>query len=160
MRRALLAAQYAAGLGLAVSLGAASNAPATHWMGGMWAGGSRGVDAGLPAGCEATLLHVDRSDVVLDELAGRFLVEGRPFTGVAELHDDAGTLRQRERFIGGRRHGLYEKFDASGTLRSRTPYRDGRIHGLVQTWWATGQRRAAAMVLDGVAQGRQPAEAT
>ncbi len=50
---------------------------------------------------------------------GHFLLDGRPFTGVAELRD------------------------RDGRLKARYPMRDGELHGLVEEWHPNGRRSAA-----------------
>jgi len=40
----------------------------------------------------------------------------KPFTGCAEDYHDNGQLLNKQKFINGNRHGLYEWFDKNGKL--------------------------------------------
>ena len=64
---------------------------------------------------------------------------GELYTGVVEVHDELGRLKETTPFKDGKRHGVYESFDCHGSgrnpkcqLANRINYKNGKRHGLTE----------------------------
>jgi len=70
---------------------------------------------------------------------GKFLLEGRPFTGVAELRDREGRLKARYPMQDGQLHGLVEEWYPNGRRSTATWFVHNRRHGTNEYWDAEGR---------------------
>ncbi|MCX7820037.1 MAG: hypothetical protein N2652_12655 [Kiritimatiellae bacterium] len=70
---------------------------------------------------------------------GRFLLDGRPFTGVAELRDRDGRLKARYPMRDGQLHGLVEEWYPNGRRSAATWFEHNRRHGTNEYWDADGR---------------------
>lgn len=70
---------------------------------------------------------------------GRFLLDGRPFSGVAELRDREGRLMARYPMRDGELHGLVEEWHPNGRRSAATWFEHNRRHGTNEYWHADGR---------------------
>ena len=95
------------------------------------------------------------TDPNLERQRGRLLFAGDPFSGVVERFDSDGTLRSRERYLAGLRHGMNERWYASGVRESRRRYERNRKHGRHDAWFENGQRKFLMFFDQGKYQGER-----
>lgn len=107
------------------------------------------------AGWAAQPTPVDHSELTRRTQDGWVLLEGEPFTGVAERHYETGALAERVSYRDGRKDGVSERWFVDGTRSYRATYSDNRRHGTVETWWEDGTRRSRSQYDNGVADGTQ-----
>lgn len=86
-------------------------------------------------------LTVSAEDKDLSRKRGFLFYRGDLFTGMVEKIDPDGTLRTRDQYEKGRRHGDCKRWFSSGVLESVRAYRENRKHGQHEGWFENGQRK-------------------
>lgn len=98
---------------------------------------------------------VDHADLWRRAQDGWVMLDGQPFSGIAERRYEDGNLAERVTYADGKKDGLSERWFADGTRSYRATYHDNRRHGSVETWWEDGTRRSSSHYVDGLADGTQ-----
>lgn len=78
---------------------------------------------------------------------GRFYLDGRPFTGIAEQRHKNGALKCRYPFVNGGLHGCVEEWHPNGQKSTETQFADNLRHG-TNTYWDTDGRMFKRQVWD------------
>lgn len=86
---------------------------------------------------------------------GIYVLNGFPFTGVAESHFFNDSLASSSEFEQGKKHGRITKWFSSGIKSFEGTYYEGKQHGQFHSWWRNGNMRSELNFVHGKGQGVQ-----
>lgn len=98
---------------------------------------------------------VDKSELLLAPLEGRWYHEGAPFEGRAERRGEDGQLLESVDFVQGKKHGDAIFYHPNGQVRRQATYAMNRLEGRAHAWSPTGVLLEESNYDNGVRDGLQ-----
>jgi antitoxin component YwqK of YwqJK toxin-antitoxin module len=98
-------------------------------------------------------IEVDKKELVLNQLEGKWYLNHLPFNGYALKFHSNGTLEERLGFYKGKREGIAKRWSKNGVLRVESHYKQNRLVGSYKSWWENGVLGSEANYINGKMNG-------
>ena len=83
----------------------------------------------------------NEADIQLQNLAGVYKSEGKPFSGIVySLSDNKDTVAVAS-FVNGLEDGAWRSYYSNGQLKEKRYFTKGKKTGLLEGWWPNGKQR-------------------
>ena len=98
-------------------------------------------------------LEVLKSDLVLNQIEGRWYYKDEPYYGYSVKYHTNDTLAERLGYVKGKREGMARTWSDKGVLRVESYYKNNRLDSIYKTWWDNTNLSSETRYVNGVKQG-------
>ncbi|WP_420602584.1 toxin-antitoxin system YwqK family antitoxin [Flagellimonas sp.] len=99
--------------------------------------------------------EVPKSELKLDQTAGRWYYLNLPFDGYAVEYHKNGILATKTGYSQGKKEGIAKKWFNSGVLRAQMVYNANKLDGTSRSWWPNGVLSTESTYVMGIRNGVQ-----
>lgn len=100
-------------------------------------------------------VEVDKQDLVLNPIEGKWYYKNQPYTGYSLKFHPNDTLAERLGFLNGKREGVAKRWSVNGVLRVASTYRQNKLVGVYKSWWENGVLAEESHYVNGLKQGQE-----
>ncbi|MHA7944030.1 toxin-antitoxin system YwqK family antitoxin [Formosa sp. 3Alg 14/1] len=107
------------------------------------------------ASLDINSIEVLKSDLVLNQVEGRWYYKDKPYFGYSVAYHSNDTLAEKIGFVNGKREGIARRWSDKGILRVELYYKHNRLDGVYKTWWDNSVLSSQTYYENGVKQGSE-----
>jgi antitoxin component YwqK of YwqJK toxin-antitoxin module len=100
-------------------------------------------------------VFVDKDSLQLNQLNGNWLLNQKPFSGVAIAYYSDGTISEKTNFESGKRQGSAVKYFEDGSIKIQSYYQSNKLEGTKTAFFPNGKIYAISNYKEGKRNGVQ-----